>query len=82
MRAALKVVSPILLCWPMTPEADVGGVAIEIEPFCHLSDSNNMKWNFNGEVITPTSASDVVGQRNKIEGIIFEASLFNNTEQR
>ena len=37
MRAALKVVSPILLCWPMTPEADVGGVAIEIEPFCQYS---------------------------------------------
>jgi len=31
-RAALKVLSPILLCWPTTPEVGVGGVAVEVEP--------------------------------------------------
>ena len=37
MRAALKAVPPILLCWPMTPEADGGGMAVEVEPSCqHL----------------------------------------------
>ena len=32
MRAALKVMSPILLCWPMTSEVDVGGTAVDAEP--------------------------------------------------
>jgi len=27
---------PILLCWPMTPEAD-GGMAVEVEPSCQYS---------------------------------------------
>ena len=29
---ALKVVPPILWCWPMMSEADVGGMAVEVEP--------------------------------------------------
>ena len=29
--AALKVMPPILLCWPMTSEADVDGMAVEVE---------------------------------------------------
>ena len=32
MRVALKVVLPILFCWPTTSEADVGGTAVEDEP--------------------------------------------------
>ena len=32
MRTAPKVMPPILLCWPTTSEADVGGTAIEAEP--------------------------------------------------
>ena len=31
-RAALTVMSPMLLSWPMMSEADVGGMAIEVEP--------------------------------------------------
>ena len=31
MRIALKVMSPILLCWPLTSKADVGGT-VEDEP--------------------------------------------------
>jgi len=31
-RAALKVMSPILLCWPTTSEADGGGMVVEPEP--------------------------------------------------
>ena len=31
MRSALKVVPPILLFWPMTSEAGVGGMAVEVE---------------------------------------------------
>ena len=31
-RTALKIMSPILLCWPITSEADVGGMAVEAEP--------------------------------------------------
>jgi len=30
--AALKVMPPILLCWPMMTEAGVGGMAVEVEP--------------------------------------------------
>jgi len=30
-RAALKVMSPILLYWPITAEADVGGMTVETE---------------------------------------------------
>ena len=32
MRAALKVMPPVFLCWPMTSEAGVGGMAVEAEP--------------------------------------------------
>ena len=32
MRASLKVMPPILWCWPTTSEADGGGMAVEAEP--------------------------------------------------
>ena len=32
MSAALKVTPPVLLCWPITSEANVGGMAVEVEP--------------------------------------------------
>ena len=32
MRAAQKVRPLILLCWPMASEADVGDMAVEVEP--------------------------------------------------
>ena len=32
MRGAPKVMPPILLCWPTTSEANVGGIAVEAEP--------------------------------------------------
>jgi len=32
MRAALKVMPPILLCWPKMSEEDVGGMEVEVEP--------------------------------------------------
>jgi len=32
MRAALKIGPSILLWWPITSEADVGGMAVEAEP--------------------------------------------------
>lgn len=31
MRAALKVMAPILLYWPKMSEADVDGMAVEVE---------------------------------------------------
>jgi len=31
-RAASKVISPILLCWPSMSEKNVGGMAEEVEP--------------------------------------------------
>jgi len=31
-RVALKLMHPILLCWPMMSEADIGGMAVEVEP--------------------------------------------------
>ena len=48
MRAALKVMPPILLLWPMTSEADVGVMAVGIEPshqhsttsYCHVKDGS------------------------------------------
>ena len=50
MRAALKVMPPILLCWPMTSEADGGGRAVEIEIShecsvtfcCHVTDGRRV----------------------------------------
>lgn len=46
--AALKVTTPILLCWLMTSEAGVGVMAIEAEPSyqysitfcCHITDGS------------------------------------------
>jgi len=32
MRAALKEMCPILLCWPTMSEADIVGMAVEVEP--------------------------------------------------
>ena len=31
-RAVLKVMPPFLLCWAVTPEEDVGSLAVEVEP--------------------------------------------------
>ena len=47
-KAALKVVPPIFLFWSMTSEADVGHLAIEVEPShqysitfcCHETDGS------------------------------------------
>ena len=47
-RAAPKVMPPILLCWPTTSEADVGGMAVEVDPsrqysvefFCRATDDS------------------------------------------
>jgi len=36
-RVALKLMPPILLCWPMTSKADVGDMAVEAEPSCQYS---------------------------------------------
>ena len=33
MKAAVKETPPILLCWSTTLESDVGGRAVEVEPF-------------------------------------------------
>ena len=33
MRAVLKVMPPILWCWPTTSEADGGGMTVRAEPF-------------------------------------------------
>jgi len=37
MRVASKLIPPVLLCWPTTSEADVGDMAVEVEPSCHYS---------------------------------------------
>jgi len=48
MRAAPEIIPPNLLCWSMVLEVDVGGMAVEVEPFhqysitfcCHVTDGN------------------------------------------
>ena len=37
VRAVLKVMPFILWCWPMKPEVDAGGTAVEAEPSCQYS---------------------------------------------
>ena len=37
MRAAMRVMLPILLCWPMMSEANVSDMAVEVEPSCQYS---------------------------------------------
>ena len=36
MRAAPKVMPPVLLCWPTMSESDGGGTAVEAEPSCQF----------------------------------------------
>ena len=36
-RVAPKLMPPILLCWPTTSEANVGDMAVEVEPFRQYS---------------------------------------------
>ena len=48
VRAAPKIMPPILLCWPAMTEADIGGMAVEAEPShqysiifcCHVTDGS------------------------------------------
>lgn len=46
VRTALKVMPPILSRWSVTSQADVGGMAVEVEPSpnvlfcCHETDGN------------------------------------------
>ena len=48
MRAALKAMLPVLLSWPTTSDADVGGMAVEAEPsqqhsitfYCYVTDGS------------------------------------------
>ena len=48
LKAAPKVMPPVLLCWSMTSEVDVGGMAVEDEPShqhsitfcCHVTDGS------------------------------------------
>jgi len=38
IRAALEVMTPVLLCRPVASEADVGGMAVEVEPSRQYAD--------------------------------------------
>jgi len=48
MRAALKLMPHILLCWPTPSEADIDGIAVKLEPShqysitscCHVTDGS------------------------------------------
>ena len=48
IRASQKVMPPNLFCWHMTSKADVGGIAVEVEPSyqysitcsCHVTDDS------------------------------------------
>ena len=48
MKAALKVMPPILLCWSVMSEMDISGMVIEVEPShqysstccCHVTDGS------------------------------------------
>mgnify|MGYP001853334281 CR=1 FL=1 len=48
MSAALKVVPPVLLCWPTTSEVDGGGMAVEAESSCHYVLFLCDKWQHRG----------------------------------
>ena len=37
MRVTPKLMPPVLLCWPVILEADVGDMAVEVEPFHQYS---------------------------------------------
>ena len=48
VRAAPKVMLPILLCWPTASEEDTVGMAVDVKPFhqyaltfcCHVTDGS------------------------------------------
>ena len=62
-RAAPKLMPPILLCWLMMSEADVGGMAVEVEPSnqypvtfcCHVTDGSRGAVRQNGVWLGSTS---------------------------
>ena len=37
MKAAPKVMPPILWCWPPTSQVDISATAVEVEPSCQNS---------------------------------------------
>lgn len=36
-EGCLKAIPPILICWPVNPEVDVGKMATKVEPSCQYS---------------------------------------------
>ena len=51
LSAAPKVMPPLLLCWPKIPVADVGDMAVEVEPsfkcYHHATDgSREVAWQY------------------------------------
>ena len=44
-KATLTIMSPILLCWHMTSEVDIGAMAVKVETYsltfcCHATDGS------------------------------------------
>jgi len=58
LRAARKAVPPTSLCWPTTSEVDVGGMAVEAEPFTGIPLSFVAVWKMAAEGQSDKMTSD------------------------
>ena len=58
MRVALKVMPPILLCWIIIPEADVGGTVAEVKLHTNIPFQFVAKWEVAAEGQSDKMASD------------------------
>lgn len=43
MRAVVKVMPPVSLCWPTMSEVNVGHVVVEVKPSCQYSQDHNIR---------------------------------------
>ena len=94
MRAAPNVIFPILLCWPTTSEANVAGMAVDVEPsrqysikFCYRAtdDSRGAVWQngvWHGSAYEAKVCNWIPPCRKKLHAMTFVNACWTFTETK